>query len=105
MLTKEDEAVMAYRREGYTGRKEGSEEKAALVIVLNFTPQEAKWNLADGRFEPEHANDPQVLLGNYRGKLDIRDGVLTLRPFEAAVFRGDGNHSDIDPGKVNCSIC
>lgn len=85
MLTKEDEAVMAYRREGYTGREEGSEERGTIVVVLNFQPTESRWNLADGKLGADH----QVLLGNYKAELQVNDGVLILRPFEAVVFSGD----------------
>lgn len=88
MLTKEDEAVLAYKREGYTGRKEGSAERGAIVVVLNFQPTESKWNLADGKFTREDV-DHQVLLGNYKAKPNIEDGVLTLRPFETVVFAGN----------------
>lgn len=92
---------MAYRRESYTGHGSESEEKAAIVVVLNFKPQEAKWNLVDGKFSDKSAADPQVLFGNYNERLNINDGVLTLRPFEAVVFSGDGIH---DPGR-RCSVC
>lgn len=83
MLTKEDEAVIAYRRESHT------EERRSIVVVLNFQPAESKWNLADGELAHDGIEN-QVLLGNYKGKLDIKDGVVTLRPFETVVFSGDG---------------
>lgn len=88
MLTKEDEAVMAYMREGYSGNGEREVERGSIVVVLNFLPVESRWNLADGEFAHKDIS-PQVLLGNYKGNLDIRDGVLTLRPFETVVFAGD----------------
>lgn len=85
MLTKEDEAVLAYRREGYTGHEEGSKEIGAIVVVLNFQPTESRWNFRDGKLGVDH----QVLLGNYKAELKIQDGVLILRPFETVVFSGD----------------
>lgn len=62
MLSKEDEAVMAYRRESYTGH---GEERKSIVVVLNFQPAESKWNLADGDLAHDGI-DNQVLLGVIR---------------------------------------
>lgn len=84
MLTKEDEAVIAYRRESHT---EHGEERRSIFVVLNFQPTESKWNLADGGLTHDGIDD-RVLLGNYKGGLNITDGVVTLRPFETVVFSG-----------------
>lgn len=77
LLDADNEQVYTYLREG----KDPGGKIRKYVIALNFSPQEARTktgvNLANAR----------VVLHNYAGKTpEVKEDMLLLKPYEAAVF-------------------
>ena len=70
-LAEHDPSVFAYRRT-YEGHE--------LIVVANFYGKEYTWKGA-----PE-LEGFRKMLGNYAGAEIPEDGVLTLQPYEAAVW-------------------
>lgn len=72
LLDREDEKILVYKRQAYTGE--------TMLVLCNFSPESVQWKGEVGEVK-------EVALSNYGRKIsEFKDGKVTLDPYEACAL-------------------